>query len=102
MLHAFKSKLVLSGIVMAAVLSGCVVAAPPRPAHHPAYLHALADLRTARWLIDHRPGDWAQSADEGEAVRQIDAAIGDLKQAAYNRVQRWQELERSSAGRRTS
>jgi hypothetical protein len=84
MLHAFKSKLALSGIVITAVLAGCVAAAPPPRAHHPAYLHALSDLRTARWLIDHRPGNWAQTADEVEAVRQIDAAIGDLKQAAYS------------------
>ncbi|HEY0747611.1 MAG TPA: hypothetical protein VGD63_12985 [Steroidobacteraceae bacterium] len=85
MLPAFKSKLVLSGLLIGAVLAGCVVATPPpRHAHHPAYLHALSDLRAARWLIEHRTGDWAQSADEGEAVRQIDAAIGDLKQAAYN------------------
>lgn len=83
MLHAFKSKLALSGIVIGALLAGCVVA-PPRHAHHPAYLHALSDLRTARWLIDHRPGNWAQTADEAEAIRQIDASIGDLKQAAYN------------------
>jgi hypothetical protein len=87
MLHAFKSKasakLALSGvIIIIAVLAGCVAA--PRPAHHPAYLHALSDLRTARWLIDHRPGNWAQTADEVEAIRQIDASIGDLTQAAYN------------------
>lgn len=85
MLHAMRTKLALSGFVMAAVLAGCVVAAPPpRAAHHPAYLHAMSDLRAARWLIEHRPGGWAQTADETEAVRQIDAAIGDLKQAAYN------------------
>ena len=83
MLPVLKSKFALSGIIITAVLAGCVVAAAP-PHHHPAYLHALSDLRTARWLIDHRPGNWVQSADEIEAVRQIDAAIGDLKQAAYN------------------
>ncbi len=55
--HAMRAKLALSALVMAAVLAGCVVAAPPpRPAHHPAYLHALSDLRAARWLIAHRPG----------------------------------------------
>ena len=75
MLNALKSKLTLSGIIITAVLAGCVVAAPP-PRHHPAYLHALSDLRTSRWLIDHRPGNWAQTADKIEAVRQIDAAIG--------------------------
>jgi hypothetical protein len=84
MLQMFKSKLALGGIVLVAVLAGCVAAPPPRHGHHPAYLHALSDLRTARWLIDHRPGNWAQTADEAEAVRQIDASIGDLTQAAYN------------------
>jgi hypothetical protein len=44
----------------------------------------LSDLRAARWCIEHRPGDWAQSADEQESVRQIDAAIGDIKQAALD------------------
>jgi hypothetical protein len=43
----------------------------PAQAHHPAYLHALADLRAARWLIEHRPGDWTQTGDEMEAVRSI-------------------------------
>src|ERR1700723_2853817 len=85
MLHAFKSKLALSGIVICAVLAGCVAAAPPpRPAHHPAYLHSLSDLRAARWLIEHRPGDWAQTSDEVEAVHQIDAAINDIRKAAFN------------------
>jgi len=68
---------------LCATLGACVVAPLPR-AHHPAYLHALSDLRAARWLIEHRPGDWAQTGDEVEAVRQIDASINDLKQAAYN------------------
>ncbi len=85
MLRASQIRSILGGLAIAATISGCVVAAPPpRPAHHPAYLHALSDLRAARWLIEHRPGDWAQTGDEVEAVRQIDAAIADLKQAAYN------------------
>jgi hypothetical protein len=65
-----------------AVLAGCVAAPPPE--RHPAYLHALSDLRAARWLIEHHPGDWAQTSDEVEAVRQIDAAINDIKKAAFN------------------
>jgi hypothetical protein len=44
----------------------------------------LSDLREARWLIEHRPGDWAQTADEVEAIRQIDAAINDIKKAAID------------------
>ena len=54
-------------------------------ADHPAYLKALADLRAARWLIDHRPAaDWKQSADEAAAVREIDAAINEIKKAAID------------------
>ena len=74
-----------------ASMAACVVAPPPRPIvvaqagpAHPAYLHALSDLRSARWLIEHRPGDWAQTNDEVAAVRQIDAAIRDIEQAAIN------------------
>ncbi len=85
MLHIVRSKflplLVAAGFVLAA---GCAAAPPPAPARHPAYLHALSDLRAARWCIEHRPGDWAQTADEQESVRQIDAAINDIKQAAFD------------------
>ena len=76
--------LVVSGF---ALLVGCVAAPPPPPpppAHHPAYLHSLSDLRAARWLIEHRPGDYAQSSDEVDAVHQIDAAINDIKKAAID------------------
>jgi len=51
---------------------------------HPAYLHALSDLRAARWMIEHRPGDWVRMEDEIEAVRQIDGAINDIKKAAID------------------
>jgi|SRR5580658_4741183 hypothetical protein len=82
MFHAVRVKTVLLATVWVAVLAGCATAPPPQ--RHPAYLHALSDLRAARWLIEHRPGDWAQTADEGEAVRQIDAALNDIKKAAFN------------------
>ena len=49
---------------------------------HPYYLHALSDLRAARWMIEHRPGNWAQTQDEIEAVHRIDAAIGEIKKAS--------------------
>jgi hypothetical protein len=57
------------------------VATAPRP-QHPYYLHALSDLRAARWMIEHRPGDWQQTMDEQEAVRRIDAAINEIKNAS--------------------
>jgi hypothetical protein len=96
MFHAVRVKTVVLATAGVAVLAGCAAAPPPPPPppprvvvappaeRHPAYLHALSDLRAARWLIEHRPGDWAQTADEGEAVRQIDAAINDIKKAAFD------------------
>jgi hypothetical protein len=74
-------------LAVAATLAGCVAAPPPAPApqsRHPAYLHALTDLRAARWLVEHRPGDWAQTTDEVEAVRRIDAAINEIKHASID------------------
>jgi hypothetical protein len=59
-------------------------AAPARPGDHPYYLHALSDLRAARWMVEHRPGNWVQTDDEHEAVRQIDAAIGEIKKASID------------------
>jgi hypothetical protein len=35
-------------------------------------------------MIEHRPGDWARMVDEVEAVRQIDSAINEIKQAAID------------------
>jgi hypothetical protein len=52
--------------------------------NHPAYLHALSNLRGARWMIDHRPGNWTTTMDETAAVREIDAAINDIKQASID------------------
>ena len=81
---------VMTGVAM---LAGCAAAPPPppppprvvvAPPQHPAYLHALSDLRAARWLIEHRPGDWVQTSDEQESVQQIDAAIFEIKRAAFD------------------
>jgi hypothetical protein len=54
------------------------------PGAHPAYLHALSDLRTARWFLYRQPGDARVYADEDAAIREIDAAIGELKRAAVD------------------
>jgi len=54
------------------------------PGQHPFYLHALSDLRGARWEINHRPGNWAMSVHENEALREIDAAIHELKNASID------------------
>ena len=54
------------------------------PGKHPFYLHALTDLRSARWLIEHRPGDAAVSGDEDVAITRIDNAINEIKKAAID------------------
>jgi hypothetical protein len=51
---------------------------------HPYYLHALSDLRAARWMVEHRPGNWQQTVDEIEAVRRIEAAINEIKRASVD------------------
>ncbi|MEH1770236.1 MAG: hypothetical protein V7L27_19060 [Nostoc sp.] len=54
------------------------------PGRHPSYLHALSDLRTARWLLEHRPGDAAVSRQEDVAIGQIDDTINDIKKASID------------------
>ena len=54
------------------------------PGRHPAYLHALSDLRAARWMLEHRPGDAAVSSDEDAAITRIDETINEIKRAAID------------------
>jgi len=78
--------LVATPLILAA--SGRVVTPPPPPprpapmAHHPAYLHALTDLRDARWNLEHRPGDAAADTQEDIAIVEIDRAINEARTAA--------------------
>jgi hypothetical protein len=54
------------------------------PGKHPYYLHSLSDLRTARWMLEHRPGDAAVSGQEDVGITEIDRAIGEIKKAAID------------------
>jgi hypothetical protein len=54
------------------------------PGQHPYYLHALSDLRAARWMLEHRPGDAAVAGQEDIAITEIDAAIGEIKHASID------------------
>ncbi|WP_243050631.1 hypothetical protein [Dyella sp. RRB7] len=54
------------------------------PGNHPAYLHALSDLRAARWMLEHRPGDAAISSHEDVAISEIDHAIDEIKRASID------------------
>jgi len=78
----FLSLKVLSFVLLLSSISFISNAGTPSYGEHPYYLHALSDLRAARWMIEHRPGNWQRTVDEVEAVKQIDAAIGEIKKAA--------------------
>jgi hypothetical protein len=69
----------LALIAAAPLLVAACAEAPPR---HPAYLHALTDLRAARWNLEHRPGDAAVSGQEDIAITEIDRAINEARRAA--------------------
>ncbi len=51
------------------------------PGKHPAYLHALSDLRDARAHLEHFSAEPVVQ-EEINAINQIDKAIGDIKKAA--------------------
>jgi hypothetical protein len=68
-----------SGLLLAPLLANADL-----PGKHPAYLHALSDLRGARWMLEHRPGDAAVSGQEDVAISEIDAAIREIKHAAID------------------
>ncbi|HKM67220.1 MAG TPA: hypothetical protein VJX70_08650 [Candidatus Acidoferrum sp.] len=50
---------------------------------HPAYLHALTDLRHARAHLEAHDGGELRH-EEKEAIREIDAAIGEIKKASID------------------
>jgi hypothetical protein len=83
-----RSSIVLKSrrFVIAAALAAVPLAAARAdfPGRHPRYLHALSDLRTARWLLAHPSGDAAINFHENAAIQQIDAAIRELNQAAID------------------
>ncbi len=50
---------------------------------HPAYLHALSDLRAARAHLEHGDGGTLRH-EEHEAIEQIDKAIDEIKKASID------------------
>jgi hypothetical protein len=72
-----------------AVVAACAALTIPAVAqaqwwqHHPKYLHAMSNLRTAYWLIAHRDArDPAARPEEREALNMIGRAYQDLKNAS--------------------
>jgi len=77
-----KSVALLSGLLLLLVLP--LAANADMPGKHPFYLHALSDLRAARWMLEHRPGDAAVSSREDVAIVEIDKTIAEIRKAAID------------------
>jgi hypothetical protein len=80
-------KVIMKNAFMA--FSVCVWLAPgsmvaDTPGKHPAYLHALSDLRYARGLLDKLGPDDAVDNDSMRAIQEIDGAIGEIKRASID------------------
>src|SRR5215472_8371353 len=54
------------------------------PGSHPAYLHSLTDLRTARGYLDKLGPDDVVDNDSMRAIQEIDGAIGEIKRASID------------------
>jgi len=72
----------LTAVLMIALIP--LLASADQPGKHPAYLHALTDLRIARWELQKRAGDAQMKWDEAKAISEIDACINEIKQAAID------------------
>lgn len=71
-------------LIVLAIAAPLAASAQQLPGKHPGYLHALTDLRAARWFLYHQPGDSKVAGAEDVAITEIDAAIGEIKRAAID------------------
>jgi len=79
----FPSRLRIALISACAAFIIPVVAQAQWWQHHPRYLHAMSNLRTAYWLIAHRDErDPFARPEEGHALKEISRAYQDLKEAS--------------------
>ncbi len=69
--------------VFASILAAPLLARADQPGRHPAFLHALSDLRHARAYIE-RPARPEIQWDENTAIAAIDRAINEIKRAAID------------------
>jgi len=76
-------KLTLALAALLLVVPGILSAAPPAGADHPAYLHALTDLRHARAHLE-RPDGGELREQEKKAIHEIDEAINEIKKASLD------------------
>jgi hypothetical protein len=81
MFTKIRSMVLVAGLAVAA---GATTMQAQVPGPHPAYLHALSDLRAARHYLND---GWAWAPvrhDDNAAIREIDAAINEIKKASID------------------
>ena len=76
-----RSMILLAGIAAAAPAA---MQAQQVPGPHPAYLHALSDLRAARHYLNDGWAFEPVRRDDNAAIGEIDAAIREIKRAAID------------------
>jgi len=83
--HIMKSilKLFLAATALLLFVPGHSSAVPAPPREHPAYLHALTDLRHARAHLQ-RPDGGELKEQERKAIHDIDEAINEIKKASID------------------
>ena len=77
------SRWILSLFALLLLVPAILSARPVPPADHPAYLHALSDLRHARAHLQV-PGSGSRLEHEEKAIREIDEAINEIKRASID------------------
>ena len=82
-MKSFLKLLLLAVAVAITFLSSLATRDLQAQGKHPAYLHALSDLRDARAHLQ-RPDGGALRAEESAAIHDIDEAIAEVKRAAID------------------
>src|SRR5271163_1091174 len=77
----FKLSTALFGLLL--FVPAMLSASPALPGSHPAYLHALTDLRDARAHLQ-RPDGGELRDQEKKAIHEIDEAINEIKKASID------------------
>src|SRR6202795_4657240 len=77
------NKLMFAVCALLLFVPAFISAKPQPPKEHPAYLHALTDLRHARAHLQ-RPDGGELREQERKAIHEIDEAINEIKKAAMD------------------
>jgi hypothetical protein len=80
----FRKPLILAVVCAATCLLGTLPSHAQEPGRHPAYLHALSDLRLMRAYLDRLTPSERIDAESQHAIDEIDAAIREIKMASID------------------